>query len=226
MDRSRDGATRRREKTMRKRLAAVLLAPLLTLPAAALADTSLGVRAGTLGGGVELSHAFGPHTGVRVNVDAYNRTQSRTEDNIQYDAKLKLQTTSLSLDLFPFANNFRITAGAIVNGNKLTMHGQPTGGTFVINGNTYNATEIGSLDARVDFNRTVPYFGIGYGRPINSGLSLIFDLGVLFQGSPKSHIDATCGSAAPPGTAQCDNIQSDAAAEQARLDDSLHNFRY
>ena len=63
---------------MRKRLAAVLLAPLLTLPAAALADTSLGIRAGTLGGGVELSHALGPHTGFRVNADAYNRTQPRT----------------------------------------------------------------------------------------------------------------------------------------------------
>ncbi|HET7199328.1 MAG TPA: hypothetical protein VFI80_00735 [Burkholderiales bacterium] len=209
---------------MRKRLAAVLLAPLLTLPAAALADTSLGIRAGTLGGGVELSHALGPHTGFRVNADAYNRTQSRTEDNIEYDAKLKLQTTSLSLDLFPFANNFRITAGAIVNGNKLTMHGQPTGGTFVINGTTYNASDVGSLDAKVDFKRTVPYFGIGYGRPINSGLSLIFDLGVLFQGSPKSHIDATCGAATPPAT--CTQIQSDAAAEQARLDDSLHSFKY
>jgi len=206
---------------MRIRLAAVLLAPLLTLPAAAPADTSLGIRGGTLGGGVELSHAFGPHTGFRVNVDAYNRSQSSNEDNIQYDAKLKLQTTSLSLDWFPLANNFRFTLGAVVNGNKLTMHGQPTGGTFTINDHTYTAAEIGSLDAKVDFNRSVPYFGIGYGRPINSGLSLIFDLGVLFQGSPKSHIDVTCGT-----TVQCNQIQSDAAAEQARLDDSLHNFKY
>lgn len=206
---------------MRKRLAAVLLAPLLTLPAAALADTSLGIRAGTLGGGVEVAHAFGPHTGVRLNVDRYNRKRSQTEDNIEYDATLKLQTTSLSLDLFPFANNFRITAGAVSNRNKLSMHGQPTGGTFVINGNTYNATEIGSLDASVDFNKSVPYFGIGYGRPINSGLSLIFDLGVIYQGAPKSHIDVTCGT-----TGRCSTIQSDAAAEQARLDDSLHSFKY
>jgi len=48
----------------------------------------------------------------------------------------------------------------------------------------------------LNFKKAAPYFGIGYGRPINSGLSLIFDLGVMFQGSPKSKIDVTCGPAA------------------------------
>jgi hypothetical protein len=76
----------------------------------------------------------------------------------------------------------------------------------------------------VDFNKAAPYFGIGYGRPINRGLSLIFDLGVMSQGSPKSKIDVTCGSAA--SAAQCAQLKSDAQAEQSKLDDSLHNFKY
>lgn len=209
---------------MRKRLAAVLLVPLLYLPAASPADTSLGIRGGTLGAGVELAHAFGPRLGVRLNADAYNYSQSRTQDNIQYDTRLKLQTASLSADWFPFANNFRLTAGAVANGNKLTLNGQPTGGTFTINGTPYPASQIGSFNANVDFNKAVPYLGIGYGRPVNSGLSLLFDLGVVFQGSPKSHISVTCGAGVPP--AQCAQIQSDAAAEQARLNDSLRNFKY
>jgi len=209
---------------MRKLFLAAAVSPLLILPGVAPADTSLGIRGGTLGGGVELAHAFGPRTGVRLNVDAFNRTQSRTEDNIQYDAKLKLQTASLSADWFPFANNFRITAGAVANGNKLTLNGQPTGGTFTINGTPYPTNQVSSLSASVDFNKTVPYFGLGYGRPINGGLSLTFDLGVVFQGSPKSHIDVTCGSGA--NAALCAQIKSDAAAEQSRLDDSLHNFKY
>ncbi len=213
----------RKEKTMRKLFVAAAVLPFLTFPGVAPADTSLGIRGGTLGGGVELSTALSQRAALRLDVDGYNRTQSSTHDNIQYDMKLKLQTASLLGDWFPFANNFRISLGAMFNGNKLTMKGQPTGGSFTINGTSYPASQVGSFDAAVDFNKAAPYLGIGYGRPINSGLSLTFDLGVMSQGSPKSKIDVTCGAASP---AQCTQIKSDAAAEQSRLDDSLHNFKY
>src|SRR5713226_6382800 len=209
---------------MRKLFVTAAVLPLLALPGVAPADTSLGIRAGTLGGGVELSYALSQRAAVRLNADGYNRTQSKTHDNIDYDMKLKLQTASLLGDWFPFANNFRISAGAMLNRNKLTLKGKPTGGTYTINGVTYNASDVGSFDAQVDFNKAAPYCGFGYGRPINSGLSLTFDLGVLFQGSPKSKIDVTCGAATPANV--CNQIKSDAAAEQARLDDSLHKFKY
>ena len=209
---------------MRRLFVTAAVLPLLTLPCIAPADTSLGIRAGTLGGGVELSHAFSQRTGVRLDVDGYNRKQTSTRDNIDYDMKLKLQTASLLGDWFPFANNFRISLGAMFNGNKFTLKGQPTGPGYTINGTFYPASQVGSFDAAVDFNKAAPYFGIGYGRPINSGLSLIFDLGVMSQGSPKSKIDVTCGSAASP--AQCAQLRNDAAAEQSKLDDSLHSFKY
>src|ERR1700694_1505735 len=124
---------------MRKLFLTAAVLPLLAFPGVAPADTSLGIRAGTLGGGIELSHAFSQRTGVRLDVDGYNRKQSSTQDNIQYDMKLKLQTASLLGDWFPAANNFRISAGAMFNGNKFTMKGQPTGGTYTINGQTYTA---------------------------------------------------------------------------------------
>src|SRR5260221_8721482 len=207
---------------MRKLFLAAAVSPLLTFPGVAPADTSLGIRGGTLGGGVELSTALSERSAVRLNFDSYNRTQTSTQDNIQYDVKLKLQTDSLLGDWFPFANNFRISLGAMYNGHKLTLKGQPTGGTFTINGQSYNAADVGTLDAQVDFNKAAPYFGIGYGRPINGGLSMIFDLGVLFQGSPKSKITVTCTASTP----NCAQLQSDAAAEQAKLDDSLHKLKY
>jgi hypothetical protein len=208
---------------MRKLFVAAAVLPLLAFPGVAPADTSLGVRAGTLGGGVELSHAFSQRTGVRLNIDGYNLSRTATQDNIQYDMKLKLQTGSLLGDWFPFAGNFRISAGAMFNGNKFTLKGQPTGGSYTINGVTYTTGQVGSLDATVDFKKGAPYFGIGYGRPINGGLSLIFDLGVMFQGTPQSKIDVTCTD---PNPANCAALRSDAAAEQSRLDDSLHNFKY
>ena len=209
---------------MRRPFVAAAVLPLLAFPGVAPADTSLGIRGGTLGGGGELSYALSQRAALRLNADGYNRTQSKTHDNIDYDMKLKLQTASLMGDWFPFANNFRISLGAMFNGNKFSLKGLPTGGTYTINGTTYNASDVGSFDAQVDFNKAAPYFGIGYGRPINSGLSLIFDLGVMSQGSPKSKINVTCGPATPPAT--CTSLQNDAAAEQSKLDESLHSFKY
>ena len=206
---------------MRKSFATAAVLPFLVFPGVTSADTSLGIRAGTLGGGLELSYALSQRAAVRLNVDRYNRTQSSDQDNIQYDMKLKLQTASLLGDWFPFANNFRISAGAMFNGNKFTMKGQPTGGTFTINDQTYAAAEVGSLEAEVKFKKAAPYFGIGYGRPIKRGLSLIFDAGIMFQGSPRSKMDVSCGT-----TARCAQLQSDASAEESSLDDSLHSFKY
>ena len=206
---------------MRKSFATAAVLPFLVFPGVTSADTSLGIRAGTLGGGLELSYALSQRAAVRLNVDRYNRTQSSDQDNIQYDMKLKLQTASLLGDWFPFANNFRISAGAMFNGNKFSMKGQPTGGTFTINDQTYAAAEVGSLKAEVKFKKAAPYFGIGYGRPINRGLSLIFDAGIMFQGSPRSKIDVSCGT-----TVRCAQLQSDASAEESSLDDSLHSFKY
>jgi hypothetical protein len=110
------------------------------------------------------------------------------------------------------------------NGNKFALNGKPSGSGYVINGTFYPAAQVGSFDAAVDFNKAAPYFGIGYGRPINSGLSLIFDLGVMSQGSPRSKIDVTCGAGV--SGARCAQLQSDAKAEESQLDESLHSFKY
>jgi hypothetical protein len=212
--------------TMSRRLAAAL-APLLLLPTVSQADTSIGLRAGTLGLGAELSFAISQRVALRLGADTYSpKTVTITQQDIDYDAKAKLRSGSLLVDWFPFANNFRISLGAMVNQNKVTATGKPTGGSFTLDGQTFNAADVGTLDAEVTFKKTVPYFGIGYGRPINGGLSFISDLGVMFQGTPKSTLTASCGGAAPPGSANCDQIRSAVAAEQATLDDNLSKFKY
>src|ERR1700704_205746 len=119
---------------MRRLFVTAAVLPLLAFPGAASADTSLGIRGGTLGGGVELSYALSQRAALRLNADGYNRTQSKTHDNIDYDMKLKLQTGSLLGDWFPFANNFRISAGAMLNRNKFALNGKPSGSGYVING--------------------------------------------------------------------------------------------
>src|SRR5258708_8145570 len=117
---------------MRKLFATASLLPLLAFPGLAPADTSLGIRGGQLGGGLELSFALSQRAAVRLNADAYNFKQTSTQDNIDYDTKLKLQTVALLRDWFPFATNFRISAGVMFNGNKLTLTGQPSAAPYTI----------------------------------------------------------------------------------------------
>jgi hypothetical protein len=200
-----------------KRIFALALA---MLPAAAMADGSIGVRAGTLGLGVEVSYPISQRLGVRVNADSYKYSRKYTQDDIDYDGKATLKTGSILLDLFPLANNFRLSVGAVYNGNKLLLHGTPSSnGTIIINGNPYTAT----IDGEVDFKKYVPYAGIGYGRPIRSGLSLTLDLGVMFQGTPTATLTGTCSSPIPGA---CAGFQNDLAAQQASLNDKIKDFRY
>ena len=192
---------------------------------ASVADTSLGLRVGTLGGGIELAHAFTDTLGFRVSANGLNFNSNQTYDSINYDGKLKLESGQLLLDWFPFSSNFRLSAGAMYNGNKLTLDGKPSaGGTFTINGTSYSSSEIGALNGKVDFRKTAPYVSLGYGRPVGKGLSFAADVGVLFQGSPRSTLSATCGSAASAST--CAQIQSNVAVQQNQLEDDMHVFRY
>jgi hypothetical protein len=200
--------------------ALVAVGAILASPAC-FADTSIGLRVGTLGGGIELAHAFTDTLGFRIVANGLNYDTTATYESVDYDAKLKLATGQLLLDWFPFSSNFRLSAGAMYNGNKLTLDGKPTGGTYTINGTPYPASEIGSMNGKVDFRSAAPYVGLGYGRPVGKGLSFTADLGVLFQGSPHTTLTATCGT-----TAQCAQIQSDVAAEQAKLNDDMSKYQY
>jgi len=191
----------------------ILAIALVLAPAMAHADGSVGVRAGTLGLGLEFSYPISQRLGVRLNADSYSYSRTFNQDNIDYDGKATLRTGSLLFDFYPFASNFRISAGPVYNGNKLALSTPVQ--TLDINGTQYTA----SLDGHVDFKKYVPYAGIGYGRPISSGFSLTFDLGVIFQGSPTATLTGTC-------TGTCTGFQNDVAAQQASLNDSIKNFRY
>jgi hypothetical protein len=66
-----------------------------------------------------------------------------------------------------------------------------------------------------------PYLGIGYGNVARAGVNFYFDLGIMFMGSPKASLVASCG-----GSANCAQLRNDLNAEQARLQDDLSRFKY
>jgi hypothetical protein len=179
-------------------------------------DTGGGVavelKAGTLGGGVEVNYALSPKFTVGAGLNSFSRSKSDTADNIDYDFDLNLQTLALLANFHPFSGAFRLTAGVMHNGNEVKMKAKPTA-SYDIGGQTYTAAQVGSLGGKVDFNTLAPYLGLGWGKSAARGIGATFDLGVLFQGSPNVSLTASGGTLSNDPTFQANLKQEEANAE-------------
>jgi predicted nucleic acid-binding Zn ribbon protein len=98
--------------------------------------------------------------------------------------------------------------------------GQPSQGSYTINGTTYSSSQLGSLSGRLKFGNSVsPYLGFGWGNPAGESgrVHFLFDVGAIYGGTPTVALSAQCGPAAPPGSALCSEIQSNVASEEQKL---------
>ncbi len=122
------------------------------------------------------------------------------------------------MNYHPFSGTFRFTGGLLYNKNELNLTGKPSSGsTYVINGTTYTAAEVGTLTGKLTFNSTAPYLGIGWGNRPGGKLGLTADIGVLYQGSPKLALAAT-GAAA--------GLDSDIEQERRSAEEDLNDFKW
>jgi hypothetical protein len=209
---------------MKRFVAGVAL--LLAVSPAAWADVGVLLKAGTLGAGLDVSKGISESLALRLQANAFSYEEDITESNVDYNADLELQSAGLLLDWHPFSGVFRVSLGAYWNGNEASAVGRPTGGTYEINGVTYNAADIGSLNGKIDFESVAPYFGIGFASAPKAGrgMTFSFDLGVLYQGEPNVGLTAVCGPLVP--APQCAQLQSDVAAEQASLQEDLSDYKF
>lgn len=185
------------------------------------ADIGIIGKTGTLGFGFEFVKSFNGAFNGRAGFNAFDYEFNQVDGDISYDYNLELNTVSALLDWHPFGGGFRLSAGAIVNGNQISGTATPNFDSFNIGGTTYTAEDVGRLDAKVDFNNVAPYFGIGWGNAAgkySKGFSLSADLGVLFQGDPNVSLKASGTVATQP------QFEDDIAREEQELQDELSGF--
>lgn len=97
----------------------IAVAGLLSASSAYGEGVSVGVKAGTLGAGVELEAQMTQTLSGRLGLNYFSYSYDGTEDDIKYDFDATLQTVGALLDWHPFSNGFRISAGVMINGNEL-----------------------------------------------------------------------------------------------------------
>lgn len=199
-------------------LRAIAAAAALLLAGNSWAEGSLGVKAGTLGFGVEASWRLTPKLGVRGGFNQFDYDFDDDVDGVTYQGDLELGSAALLGDVRPWAGGFRLTAGAIVNDNRIAAVADPAA-TYEIGDRVYTQEEAGVLSAESDFDSLAPYLGIGYDFGLGRRLSLALDLGVLFQGDPDVAIASTGGTLSDDPT-----LRADLAAEEQSFRDDLEGF--
>lgn len=188
------------------------------------ADFGVGLKAGTLGLGLEGRWSPLPWLDVRMGVNSFEYDDNGSQAGIDYDATFSLDTYYATGNFrFPLSP-FRVTAGVVSNGNEFSMVSQDTSGLdFDIGNGSFSAADVGTLQSVTSFGSTAPYLGVGYDFEIFGKVGLNLDFGVLWQGEPSVTLEATGLATAPPA------IQTELAAqlenERLELEDEMSDFK-
>lgn len=200
------------------RLVSQLLAMFMLVPVVGYtADFAIIPKVGTNGYGIEA--AFGkPSVQLRAGVGKGSYDRQVSEGQLDYDGTLELSNYSAMLDFYPGGRSFRLSVGAVANDNRIDLLATGTG-TYVLDGVSYDISSVGNITGDVTFNSFSPYVGIGFGNPLGSSrrVGVTLDIGAMYQGEPKLHLQAnpTNPAVLPPGFN--DHLEAERAATEAEM---------
>lgn len=183
-------------------------------------DFSMNIKGGSLGVGVEGEYSINEYLGARLGANYFKYSYDSVVDDIDYEFDLGLRTVSALVDVHPFKGSFRVSLGAMYNGNKLDADATPAA-SYKIGDHQYAGTDLVTLKGTVDFKKIAPYLGLGWDTCFgkDSGFGFYCDLGALFQGSPEAELSAVGPLANDPA------LQKDLALEKNKLQDDLDNYK-
>lgn len=210
---------------MRIALPIVLLAAgLSTAPANAIPfvpPITVGITGGTLGIGPEISYNVIPAVSLRASATFLGFGVSGPVKDYHYDAHAHISNFGGTVDIHPFLNGFRISAGARATGsNHVDFHGMArTDQTY--GGMTFTPEQAGQLIGRIKTKSVSPLVTVGYSHSTLSGLTFGLDGGVMFHGAPRvSRVYATGELGSSPYAAD------DLAREIENLRNRVDNYKY
>jgi len=191
------------------------------------AEVGVGVRVSTFGFGADLDVGASKWATFRLGYHGINYGREFTDTNVTYDGKIKISAVSGIVDWNAFGGGLHLSVGAVSNGPKINVVGRPTNGTFTFNGNTYQASEVGSVSGTITVGKSVaPYVGFGWGNVVSDkhSVTFLFDAGAIHTGAITSSLVVSCNPSLPSVT--CDQLTADANAERADLETKASSYRW
>lgn len=198
----------------------------------------LGVKVGLLGVGAEVAARVNPHANVRAGYNVLGYSRSFDKDGINYDGHLSFRTFEAHLDYFPWAGSFHISGGMLdYIGNPITANALvPGGSSFTLGGQQYfsDSANPAFASGKVNFNQVSPTITFGWGNLVreNHHFSFPVELGVAFQGSPRSTLNVSGNVCTDQAQTNCFNaatdptVQTNVLSEQTKLNNSMKPFKF
>lgn len=208
-----------------RNLKAAVVAFALLVAGTAAADFGVGVKAGTLGLGLEGRwDPPVPWFDLRVGLNQYDYNANGDYSGVDYGATLALDNYYLTANLkFP-VSPFRFTVGAFSNGNELQMRSLDSATGFIeIGGVPVPTSAVGALESTTSFDSTAPYVGVGFDFELFGKAGLNLDFGVLWQGDPRVSLEASNWQNL--SSAEQELLGPLLEAERADLEDEISDYK-
>lgn len=202
----------------RSKAGLLVLALMASGTASADLDLGLGLKAGTLGLGLEASWQPLPYIDIRLGANAYDYEDDGTQAGVPYDATLALDNYYATGNFHFPVSPMRVTAGLYANGNEFQMVNDDANDKE-IGGINYPGAGIGTLTSVTSFGSTSPYLGIGFDFTLAGKVGMNLDFGVLWQGEPDVTLESDGLLASDPG------FQAAMEAERQELEDEMKDFK-
>lgn len=193
----------------------------------------LGVKTGLLGVGAEIAARVTHRTNVRAGFNVLGYSRDFSKDQVNYDGHLSFRTIEAHYDIFPWAGSFHVSPGLLAYiGNPISARAfVPGNSSFTLGGQTYYSDPSAPATAmgHVNFNQVAPMATIGFGNLVHRDskhFSVPVELGVAFQGSPKTTLGFNGNVCDAPGlncrsVASDPTVQANIVSEQGKINHSL-----
>lgn len=195
------------------------------------------VKMSLLGVGFEGAIPITYHTNVRAGFNMFSYSRGFNNDGVNYAASLSFRSLETHFDWFPFSGGFHLSPGLMLyNGNQIKANAA-VGGTqsFTLGGTTYISDPSNPISGtgKIGFNTVAPMVTFGWGNLVprgNKHISIPFEMGILFQGSPQATLNLA-GNVCDSTGANCHNIAGDSTfasnviAQQNKLNSDMSFFK-
>jgi hypothetical protein len=198
-------------------LAAALAGSALAAPAFAhdAGGFTLGVTAGSLGVGPELTYDVNAHLAVRGSATFLAISHDFSTNSLHYDGRADLASGGVVLDYKPFGGGFLLSAGVRYDGNTIKATATPMA-PVTINGVAYTPAQVGVLSANATFPSVAPTLSLGYRFHPTRDVVFGLEAGAMFMGGAKIGTPTFTGAGMSP---------TDLEAERAKLQSQVDKYQ-
>lgn len=168
---------------------------------------AIGIKASTLGFGGELVKSFSKSFNLRLGGSYFKYdVKELVFEDAEAESYVTVGAISLIAD-WQFISFMHLSGGILYNMTFVDINEEVDEGP----------QNFGTINYSIKPNEICPYFGIGFGRTIskNKVVSFNFDLGLVYQGSPKFTIETT-------GTILDDYLKD----QEEMIEDAMRNYRF